>query len=113
MNERSRAVDLFTDAVLAPGPTPLERAVARVSRIRGPRQILRRLRALIIANHRTMVRCETDDERRWTARVHTALRALTDEGETVLPDAPAPRRLAHRSRKRPIRTIRTAAGRTA
>lgn len=81
--------------------TGLERAVAKISRIQGPRQVLRQLRALIIRNHRSLLaRCTTPEERGWTQRVHDHLDALIREGDAVLPPMLDPPRIRLRARKR-------------
>lgn len=87
---------LFTSTL-----TGLEHAVAKISRVQGPRRILHHLRALLIRNHRSLsARCPTAEERRWSMRVHDALDALIRDGDAVLPDVPAPRRIRCRARKR-------------
>jgi hypothetical protein len=79
----------------------LEMAVAKISRVQGPRRVLQQLRALIIRNHRSMLkRAETTSEIEWSQRVHTLLTNLVDEGERVLPVRPQPRKITHRARKR-------------
>lgn len=71
------------------------------SRIKGPRRILKQLRALIIRNARSAnYRAVTEEERRWSGRVDEALRQLIDEGDAVLPGHEDPRD-RRRVRKRP------------
>ena len=62
------------------------------TRVHGPRRILQELRRLIIKNHRSLrVRCQTDEEMRWSSRVNEALDRLIHEGDEVLPGLPDPR----------------------
>jgi hypothetical protein len=99
----------------------LERAVAKISRVRGTRWILWRLgqavlkptRLVLIENHRVwQARAESIDEIRWCARVHDCLHrfgreldTLIEEGDKVLPDQPLPRKITHRVRKRGPQTL--------
>jgi hypothetical protein len=99
----------------------LERAVAKISRVRGPRWILWRLgqavlkptRLVLIENHRVwQARAESVDEIRWCARVHDCLHrfgreldSLLAEGEHVLPDQPLPKKITQRVRKRGPQTL--------
>jgi S1-C subfamily serine protease len=80
----------------------LELAVAKISRVQGPRRVLQQLRELIIRNHRAMLkRAVTTEEYEWCGRVHALLTSLVQEGDRVLPPAPQPRKITHRARKRP------------
>lgn len=84
--------------------TGLERAVSKISRVHGPRQVLRQLRALLIRNHRSLsARCTTTEERRWSMRVHDQLDTLVREGDAVLPPMPDPPRIRNRAYKRGTR----------
>lgn len=73
------------------------------SRVKGSHAVLKRLRAVIIANARTLVGRELDEHaQKWHARVSEFLTRLVEEGELVLPPCLDPRDRA-RVRKRPGR----------
>ena len=81
--------------------TGAELAVCKISRVQGPRMILKGLRALLIRNHRSMVsRADTIAEIQWSQRVHTLLSNLIEEGDATLPLKALPRKITHRARKR-------------
>ncbi len=72
-----------------------------MTRVHGPRRVLKELRRLIIKNHRALEhRATTAEERTWCQRVHDALDRLIVEGDAVLPGLPDPRDY-RRVRKRP------------
>lgn len=71
------------------------------SRIRGSHAVLKRLRAVVIANARALVGRELDEHAQtWHARVNEFLSRLIDEGDLVLPPCRDPRD-RRRVRKRP------------
>jgi hypothetical protein len=71
------------------------------SRVKGSHSILKRLRAVVIANARTLVGRELDeDAQRWHHRVSEFVTRLVDEGDRVLPPCRDPRD-CRRVRKRP------------
>lgn len=73
------------------------------SRIKGSHAVLKRLRALVIANARTLVGRELDeDAQKWHHRVNEFVRRLIDEGDEVLPVC-RDSRDRRRARKRPDR----------
>jgi hypothetical protein len=94
----------------------LELAVAKVSRVRGPRWLLWRLtnalrpaigRVVIETNRVAIKRAATCQEQEWCALVLSTLQAflgsidsLVRQGDEQLPAAPLPRKITHRARKR-------------
>ncbi len=69
------------------------------SRVKGSHAVLKRLRAIVIANARTLVGRELDaDAQKWHHRVNEFVQRLVDEGDLVLPPTRDPRRYV---RKRP------------
>lgn len=71
------------------------------SRVKGSHAVLKRLRAVIIANARTLIGRDLDENaQKWHARVSEFLTRLVEEGDLVLPPDRDPRR---RVRKRPDR----------
>lgn len=104
-------------------PDALERAVARVSRVRNCRWLLwrltsalRRTVALIVieANRVMLRRAETPNEVEFCARVQVVLKAfleqldaLAKEGDRQLPPGGLPNKIRNRARKRPIAAAAT------
>lgn len=71
------------------------------SRVKGSHAIMKRLRGVVIANARTLIGRDLDENaQRWHARVSEFLTRLVDEGELVLPPCRDPRD-RRRVRKRP------------
>jgi hypothetical protein len=73
------------------------------SRVKGSQAVLKRLRAVLIANARTLTGRELDeDTQRWHGRIHELVGRLIDEGDQVLPAFRDPREW-RRAKKRPDR----------
>jgi hypothetical protein len=71
------------------------------SRVKGSQAVLKRLRAVLIANAKTLTCRElNEDEQKWHHRVHEFLDRLVAEGAQVLPAFRDPRDM-RRARKSP------------
>jgi hypothetical protein len=74
-------------ATIFDAPTPVGS-----SRVKGPGVILRQLRRLVLRSAKTLQgRRLTENERRWSARVHESIAQLIQEGDAVLPLRPDPK----------------------
>lgn len=71
------------------------------SRVKGSQAIVKRLRGVVIANAKTLLHRDLDENaQKWHGRVNEFVSRLIDEGEQVLPAFRDPRD-ARRVRKRP------------